>query len=163
MKYFQIIKAEHACLYQRYDLKTDKFVDIGSKGTYTKEDKETGAEYRALGQGRKGNKIAYSSDLRIGFFYSPNVFIIGRMDQFDKPLDFEEIEKFVRKFWGNNTQRALLPRGYEKGIMTWDHALYFTPVERQIPWDMVVGRIKAVDKNAEILSNHQYFIEFLVD
>lgn len=159
MKFITISKASHACLYKRYSLEAGDFVTVGdSDGTYAREDKNTGAEYRCLGLGKKRNKIAYSSDLKVGLFYPPNTFIYGENEDGNN-LSFGEIEDFTKKFWGCKIQRALLPKGYNKGQWTWYNSVYFCPVDFQPMWDSVVNRLKQEFKDCEIISQNDNFVE----
>lgn len=151
-------KAMHAVLYKRFDLKSGRFVEVGDfQGVFAPEDRESGAEYRCLDFGRKGNKILHSSDLDCGLFYSTNVFLMGE-DENGETLPFEEIEQFNKKIWNTKTQRALLPRGYDKGKMTWWKAIYYVPVEQQPYWPLS-KRVKQEFPECQIVQENNRILE----
>lgn len=158
-----INRAPHACLFQRYDLKAGDFVNLGVKGTYGQVDPNSGAEYKCLGLGKKGNKISYPSDCKVGYFYSENTFIWGEDDN-GKPLSFEDVENFITKTYGGKEYlaRAILPNGWNKGL-TWYNSIYFSPVERQ-PYSVesLVGYIKQRLPQIEIISKYNNAAELYI-
>lgn len=136
-----IVKAMHASLNQRYDLKSGGFVRVGDcEGTYAPEDSATGAEYRCLGEGSRGKKVSHSSEFRPGLFYPENVFIYG-YDENDDSLPHETLETIKNIFWGAETKRVILPRGYEKGVNTWDNALMYSPIDGKPQWHQIDKRV----------------------
>ena len=151
-KHITICRAHHAVLYKRFDLRSGDYQAVGNcQGTYGPEDRATGAEYRALGGGEKRGKVSYSSDLKVGHFYSPNVFIFGQNAKTLDPLSHDEIEEFCRRIrWNTFLRRAILPNGYSKGLMTWDNAVYFSPVEFHPDLDTLVRTIKQQIPSAQV-------------
>lgn len=153
-----INRAPHAPLFQRYDLKSGGFITLGVKGRYGQEDSVTGAEYKCLGEGKVRNKVSYSSDCKIGYFYPENTFVWGNDDN-GNPLSFEKVEEFITKTYGGKEHlaRAILPNGWNKGL-TWYNAVYFSPVERQ-PYSVesLVKYIKQRLPEIEVISNSNIY------
>ena len=150
-----ICRAPHAPLYERFDLDKGKHKPVGVPGTYGPVCPETGAEYCALGSHNpRGSTCSYSSDLKVGLFYSDTVFIWG-VDQDGVGLPFTEVEKFHRKFYGSAVRRKLLPRGYDRGVATWDRALMYCPPEGQPYWELdgIERRLKQSFQGCEVINS----------
>ena len=149
----------HASLYKRYDLAKGDFVTVGdTDGVYAREDSKTGAEYRCLGEGTKGKKVLHSSDLQPGLFYPENVFVGGR-DENDESLPFEELEAFCKQSRYIKTKRVILPRGFDRGKMTWENVLTFSPIEAKPTWEFIPNIIKQQFPKAEIVYASDNMIE----
>lgn len=158
MKTIVLVRAMHAPLQQRYDLRTGQFELVGdTQGTYSREDSVTGAEYRCLGESAKHGKVRYSSDLHPGAFYPENVFIWGKDYEKDIFLPHEEIEGFCKQLRFVKTKRVLLPNGFKNGKITWDNGIYFSPIEWKPDFARLPEIIKQQMPNADIMGGGQDF------
>jgi len=126
-----ITHSMHAVLLQRYDLDRRRHVEVGdSRNQYGPVDSATGAEYKCLGQpcheGKHRGKVSYSSDLVVGHFY-PEAIIITGFDDKGVSLTHEQIECFKNSLRQATGGRVILPKGYDKGKMTWENGWKYYP------------------------------------
>lgn len=143
----------HAFLQKWYDLRMKDFVTVGDvDGRFGREDSKTRAEVRCLGENRRG-KVSYSTDYKCGSFYPENVFIWG-VDENDDPLPHEAVEEFCKQLRYSSTRRVLLPNRWNRGKMTWDNAVMYSPIEMKPDWYWLPKILKLRFPGAEVFGGN---------
>lgn len=158
MNTFILCRAQHAPLFERYDLNANRFAQVGNAtGQFGREDYVTGAEYKCLGEGNRRSKVMVSRDYKCGLFYPETIFVLAEDDK-GKSLSHEEIERFCLQLRYTKHRRVILPKGFEKGQNTWSNAVMYVPPEWKPNWQSLPAIVKQQFPNAEVYAQ-EYFIE----